>query len=63
MSDTHLTSAKLPVGLYDEFKIISVRTKINFQKLCERSMFLYITDEEFRGLINNTFNTQLSGSL
>lgn len=63
MSDTHLTSLKLPVTLFTEFKVTSVRNKMNLQKLTERSMFLYVTDDIFRNLINNTFHTELSGSL
>lgn len=63
MREGKLTSVKIDPELLEEFKVVSIRTKINFQKLVERSTFLYITNESFRNLIKDTFNTQLTGSL
>lgn len=57
-----LTSVKLPEDLFEEFRTASVRTKISFKQLTERTMFLFITDEEFRLKIINQFNTNISGS-
>ncbi len=62
MADKQLTSIKLPEVLFDEFRILSVRTKINLQKLAERSMYLYLTDKEFRDKINSTLDTHVTGS-
>ena len=56
MSDLKLTSVKVHEDLYQEFKILSVRYKFSFQKLADRTLFLYLTDEEFRGRIHNTTN-------
>lgn len=54
-----LTSVKVDGGLFDEFKVLCVRTKFSLQKLTDRCMHLYVTDEEFRKSIHNHLNTQL----
>ena len=61
--DNILTSVKLPNDLFDEFRIECVKTKFSLQKLTERSMFLYITNEEFRKQLHNQLNTQFTGSI
>jgi len=50
-----LTSVKIVDHLFDDFKVSSIRHKFNLQKLVNRSVNLYLTDEEFRkfGLILN----------
>ena len=58
-----LTSVKVPEELFEQFKIACVRYKFSVQKLTERSMFLYLTDEEFRKNIHNQLDTQFSGSI
>ena len=63
MAKMTLTSVKLPDELWDEFRISCVKHKFSLQKLTERSMFLYLTDEEFRKNIHNQLNTQLTGSI
>jgi hypothetical protein len=55
-----LTSVKVDGQLFDEFKVLCVRTKFSLQKLTDRCMHLYVTDEEFRKQIHNHFNTSLS---
>ena len=54
-----LTSVKVPESLFEEFKIACVKYKFSIQKLTERSMYLYLTDEEFRKTIHNQLNTQI----
>jgi hypothetical protein len=39
--------------------VLAIRTKINFQKLAERSVWLYINDEEFRNKLHNTTETEM----
>lgn len=56
------TTVKLPSKTYQDFKIMSIRTSINFQDLVHRSMFLYMTDTDFRYKIHQTFNTHYTGS-
>jgi hypothetical protein len=58
-----LTSVKVPEDLFEQFKIACVRYKFSVQKLTERSMFLYLTNEEFRKNIHNQLETQFTGSI
>jgi hypothetical protein len=60
--DKQLTSVKVDSELFEEFKVFTIRTKFSLQKLVDRSMFLYLKDENFRNHLHNTLNTQLSGS-
>ena len=57
-----ITSVKIPDNLYQDFKIINVRTKMNLQDLVERSIFLYLTEASFRQVVHNQFNTYYTGS-
>jgi hypothetical protein len=54
-----LTSVKIQEDLFDQFKIECVRRKFSFQKLADRAVYLYLTDEEFRRKITNQNNTEL----
>ena len=63
MAKMQLTSVKIPEDLFEQFKIACVRYKFSVQKLTERSMYLYLTDEEYRKMIHNQLDTQFSGSL
>ena len=63
MSKMQLTSVKIPEDLFEQFKIACVKYKFSVQKLTERSMYLYLTDEEYRKQLHNTLDTQISGSL
>lgn len=48
MSDKKLTSVKVEQELFEQFKIQCVRHKFSFQKLADRAIFLYLTDDRFR---------------
>jgi len=63
MAKMQLTSVKVPEDLFEQFKIACVRFKFSTQKLTERSMYLYLTDETFRITLHNTLHTQLTGSI
>ena len=54
-----LTSVKVQSELFENFKIECVKRKFSFQKLADRALFLYLTDEDFRKLINNQTNLEL----
>jgi hypothetical protein len=58
-----LTSVKIPEDLFEQFKIACVKYKFSVQKLTERSMFLYLTNEDFRKQIHNQLDTQFTGSI
>ena len=54
-----LTSVKIDEVLWDEFKIMCVRRKFSFQKLSDRAIYLYLTNEDFRKKITNQTNLEL----
>jgi|TARA_B110000908_G_scaffold82078_1_gene98302 hypothetical protein len=49
-----LTSVKIQDDLFEEFKVSCVRHKFSFQKLADRAIYHYLTDEKFRKLVHNT---------
>ena len=57
--DMTLTSVKVKSDLFENFKIDCVKRKFSFQKLSDRAIHLYLTDEEFRKKINNHTNLEL----
>ena len=61
--DLTLTSVKIQTDLFENFKIECVKRKFSFQKLADRSVYLYLTDEEFRKQLHNQLETQLTGSI
>ncbi len=58
-ADKTLTSVKIQSDLFQEFKIECVKRKFSFQKLADRAIYLYLTDEDFRKQINNQTNLEL----
>ena len=57
-----LTTVRLQDKLFGDFKIEAVKNKITMRNLLERSMYLYLTDESFKRLINNQLNAHYTGS-
>ena len=51
--DMTLTSVKIQSELFDEFKVSCVSHKFSFQKLADRAIHLYLTDDNFRKQIHN----------
>ena len=58
--ELQLTSVKVHRELFEEFKIECVKTKFSFQKLSDRAIYLYLTNEEFKKTIHNQTNLQLN---
>ena len=58
-TDKTLTSVKIKSDLFNEFKIECVKRKFSFQKLSDRAIHLYLTDEDFRKQISNQTNIEL----
>ena len=54
-----LTSVKVQTDLFNDFKIECVKRKFSFQKLADHTLFLYLTDEDFRKKITNQINLEL----
>ena len=57
--DMTLTSVKVKIDLFENFKIECVKRKFSFQKLADRAIYLYLTDEDFRKQISNQNNLEL----
>ena len=57
--DMTLTSVKIKSDLFENFKIECVRRKFSFQKLADRAIYLYLTDDDFRKAITNQTNLEL----
>jgi hypothetical protein len=62
MGDNKLTSVKVKDDLFEEFKVLCVRTKFSLQKLVDRSIHMYLTEENYRKTIHNHTNLSISGS-
>jgi|TARA_B110000503_G_C7050665_1_gene372173 hypothetical protein len=54
-----LTSVKVKSDLFENFKIECVKRKFSFQKLADRSIYLYLTDEDFRKQVSNHTDLEL----
>ena len=57
-----LTSVKLLDNIYKKFKISNLDDNFTLQKLINRSMDLYVHNEDFRNQINEWENLKQSGS-
>ena len=62
MKNTKLTSVKILENLYERFKLNTVNTKMTLQKLTNRSVDRFLTDEKFREEIETYNNLVVSGS-
>jgi hypothetical protein len=57
--DLTLTSVKIDTNLWERFRLECIKRKFSFQKLADRAIYLYLTDEEFRRKITNQNTTEL----
>ena len=62
MKNTKLTSVKILESLYERFKLNTVNTKMTLQKLTNRSVDRFLTDEKFKEEIETYDNLSVSGS-
>ena len=62
MKNTKLTSVKILEDLYSRFKLNTVNTKMTLQKLTNRSVDRFLTDDKFREEIETYDNLTVSGS-
>jgi hypothetical protein len=51
--DMTLTSVKLQSNLFEDFRVECVKRKFSFQKLADRAIHLYLTNDEFRKMIHS----------
>ena len=61
-NDVKLTSVKLLKSLYERFKVQTVNTKMTLQKLTNRSIDLYLTDEQYKQKLETHDDLTISGS-
>jgi len=62
MKEDKLTSVKIIDELYKKFKEKSIRDDFSLQKLVNRSLELFVYDEEFKKKILEYENLEESGS-
>ena len=62
MDKTKLTSVKILENLYKRFKATTVNTRMTLQKLTNRSIDLYLTDENYKNTVETHDNLIVSGS-
>ena len=62
MNKSKLTSVKILEDLYKRFKATTVNTKMTLQKLTNRSIDLYLTDDNFKNTVETYNNLTASGS-
>jgi len=54
-----LTSVKVEEELFQEFKEECIRYKFSLQKLVDRAIFLYLTEEDIKQKLHNQTNIKL----
>ena len=62
MNNSKLTSVKILEDLYKRFKATTVNTRMTLQKLTNRSINLYLTDEIYKNKLETHNNLTISGS-
>ena len=62
MKNSKLTSVKILEDLYKRFKSATVNTKMTLQKLTNRSIDLYLTDDNYKNKLETHNNLTISGS-
>ena len=61
-AETKLTTVKILKGVYSNFKRVSFESDVTLQKLVNRTVARYVSDEEFRKEMNEYLNLQMSAS-
>jgi hypothetical protein len=59
MNTRKLTSVKIEESLFETFKEKCSEDNFTFQKLAERSIYLYLTDPEFKKRVTDLVNVTL----
>lgn len=58
-SDKRLTTVRVDDELFQEFKFQCIKDKFSFQKLASRSIFLYLTNKDFKESIHSITNINI----
>ena len=59
MDTKKLTSVKVEQELFQEFKEECIRYKFSLQKLVDRAIFLYLTEDNFKQKLHTQTNIKL----
>ena len=62
MNDIKLTSVKVLHSLYKRFKVTTVNSNMTLQKITNRAINLYLTNDDFRDTLDSTDDLFISGS-
>jgi len=62
MDKTKLTSVKILKILYEDFRVKTINSSMNLQKLTNRAINMYLTDENFRNKLETHDELTISGS-
>ena len=62
MNDIKLTSVKVLESLYKRFKVNTVNSNMTLQKITNRAINLYLTNDNFKDTLDNTDELFISGS-
>jgi hypothetical protein len=58
-----LTTVKVHEDLAENFKIDTIKSNFTLQKLVNRSIYLYLTDENFKKMLLDYNSLNTSGSI
>lgn len=47
------TTVKIPSELYDQFKVLGIRHKLPLQTFVEKCVNMFVSDENFRNIVNS----------
>ena len=62
MNNSKLTSVKILKILYEDFRVKTINSSMNLQKLTNRAIDMYLTDEKFRDNLETHEELTISGS-
>ena len=62
MTNTKLTSVKILKILYEDFRVKTINSNMKLQKLTNRAIDMYLTDENFRNNLETHEELTISGS-
>ena len=62
ITNSKLTSVKVLKDLYEKFRVDTINSEMTLQKLTNRSVDKFLTDEKFREEIETYDNLTISGS-
>jgi hypothetical protein len=62
IKNSKLTSVKVLQDLYNKFRVRTINSDMNLQRLTNRCIHLYLENEDFRKEINELDDLTISGS-